>query len=811
MEKFAIGITIGAALAGTFHQTIATSAQKIKKLTGAVQDLGAKKMAVAEVRKYEAALVALSAKSRTLSVTSNEMRAEILAAKTAFHTAQANARKLGINTGKLADEERKLSAAIKKTNAQLDARSTLALNRQKRSELHTSMAVSVAPVLAVAAPITQAVRFESAMADVRKVVDFETPQAFAEMSNDVLRLSTRIPMAAEGLSQIIASAGQAGIAKSRSELLEFAEDAAKMGVAFDIGASEAGSMMANWRSGMALDQAQALSLANAVNHLSNNMNANAGNLGEVIQRQGAVAKAAGLTEIQTASLGAALLSSGASPEIAATALKNLTGALTKGQAATKGQQDAFADLGLDAVAMAKMMQTDAVGAITTVFSRLKAMPVEEQSALISELFGEESKGAIAPLLVNMEKLHQAFDLTAEKTDYAGSMEAEYAQRSATTGNNLELMRNRVMRVAVSLGTILLPALNALLVPIGALFDFIGDLAVKFPTLTAVVVGAGVAMVALPASILAVKYACNLMSSSLAFSRLIILSVGRVASVTRVRMMALAVTQRAVAIGSRILAAAQIALGAAMTIGLGPIGLIIAGVVALGVGAYLLIKHWDKVKVFFSNMWQKIKVIFSQGVEFAKQAFLNFTPAGWVLQMLAPVKDIFASIDWSASGAALVHTLANGIKSAAMVPVDAVKGMLSDMREYLPFSDAKKGPLSTLTASGQAMATTFGSGVSKGAPGLGAIVKKMLSVAASALEGPGNLLDSGVGALGRGHQVSGASINITQSFTVNAQIDKNEFEKILTASNQKLTDTIRQVVRNDNLNNRRVSLGGVQVV
>ena len=72
-----------------------------------MQDLGAKKMAVAEVRKYEAALVALSARNRSLSASSGEMRSEILAAKTAFHAAQANARKL-------ADEEKRLSAAIKK-------------------------------------------------------------------------------------------------------------------------------------------------------------------------------------------------------------------------------------------------------------------------------------------------------------------------------------------------------------------------------------------------------------------------------------------------------------------------------------------------------------------------------------------------------------------------------------------------------------------------------------------------------------------------------------------------------------------------
>lgn len=38
----------------------------------------------------------------------------------------------------------------------------------------------------------------------------------------------------------------------------------------------------------------------------------------------------------------------------------------------------------------------------------------------------------------------------------------------------------------------------------------------------------------------------------------------------------------------------------------PIGLVVAGVVALGVAIYNLIKHWDKVKEFMSGTWDKIK-------------------------------------------------------------------------------------------------------------------------------------------------------------------------------------------------------------
>lgn len=71
----------------------------------------------------------------------------------------------------------------------------------------------------------EAIDFESAMSDVRKVVNFDSPQQFKEMGKDILNMSTRIPLAAEGLAAIVASGGQSGIA--RKDLISFAESAAK--------------------------------------------------------------------------------------------------------------------------------------------------------------------------------------------------------------------------------------------------------------------------------------------------------------------------------------------------------------------------------------------------------------------------------------------------------------------------------------------------------------------------------------------------------------------------------------------------------
>lgn len=75
--------------------------------------------------------------------------------------------------------------------------------------------------------------------------------------------------------------------------------------------------------------------------------------------------------------------------------------------------------------------------------------------------------------------------------------------------------------------------------------------------------------------------------------------------------------------------------------------------------------------------------------------------GWVQEKIA----------WfGEAGKRLVNTFVDGIKSVAMAPVNAVKGIFSKLGNLFPHSDAKEGPLSTLTLSGQRTMTTFAEGV-----------------------------------------------------------------------------------------------------
>ena len=329
-----------------------------------------------------------------------------------------------------------------------------------------NLALAMAPVALAAGLVmgalgmasAKAMAFESSMADVAKVVNFETDAELKAMSGTIMDMAGRIPMAADGIAAIVAAAAQSGVAKQ--DLTEFAEQAAKMGVAFDLTGDQAGKMMADWRAGMNLTLPQVYALADAVNHLSNNMNATAPNLGEVVQRVGAVAMTAGLAETQVAALGAAFLSSGAGPEVAATALKNFTTTLVKGSAMSKDQAAAFQSLGFSATQIAKDMQNDAQGTIFKVLQAIADKPKELQTSLLTEMFGQESLGAIAPLLQNMGNLSQAFGLVGDASQYAGSMQAEYETRSKTTANALQLLSNKLTNLAISIGTIFLPAISA---------------------------------------------------------------------------------------------------------------------------------------------------------------------------------------------------------------------------------------------------------------------------------------------------------------------------------------------------------------
>jgi TP901 family phage tail tape measure protein len=317
-----------------------------------------------------------------------------------------------------------------------------------------------AAAAATAVSIKNAIAYESSMADVAKVVDGlrdssgNLTSQYYEMKDSLLELSTQIPMTAEELTQIAAAAGQSGIA--RDEIISFAESAAKMGIAFDTTADQAGEWMAKWRTSFQMSQKDVVALSDQINYLSNNSAANAVQISSIVTEVGPLGQVAGLTAAQIAALGDTMVGVGIGEDVAATGIKKMATTMTAGSSATKKQQAVLSELGISATDLAQRMQTDAQGAILDFLSAVQKLPAAEQAAALKNFFGQESVGAIAPLLTNLPELQKHFDMVADAAQYAGSMEDEYASRSATTGNSIELAKNALYRLSVVYGEMFAP-------------------------------------------------------------------------------------------------------------------------------------------------------------------------------------------------------------------------------------------------------------------------------------------------------------------------------------------------------------------
>lgn len=457
---------------------------------------------------------------------SQELKTQIKAANDAMRSAQRAASAEQRATGQVSVASYRQIAALQARINDLTQRRSDILDAQAQKQkaqaafdsAKSNLTGTAMKTVVLAAPLVGATKaamdFESEMAEVRKVVDFDTPQQFKEMGQDILDLSTKMPMAASGIAKIVAAGGQAGIA--RQDLMQFAQDAVKMGVAFDITADQAGDMMAKWRSAFNLNQNGVVALADKINYLGNTTAASAPLIADVVTRIGPLGEIGGVASGEIAALGASMVATGVQSDVAATGIKNLILGMTAGEGATKSQAAAFQQLGFDAADMAKRMQTDAKGAIMDVFRALQALPKDQQASVLADLFGKESIGAIAPLLTNLDALQDNFNKVNNVMQYGGSVDAEYAARCGTTANQLSLFRNSITAVAIEIGSALLPAINSILqniVPVVVAFaNWAKEHQVLIQTMVALAASfAGVLLAA--RSILAIRAGFNMLKET----------------------------------------------------------------------------------------------------------------------------------------------------------------------------------------------------------------------------------------------------------------------------------------------------------
>ncbi|QWE32401.1 MULTISPECIES: phage tail tape measure protein [unclassified Wolbachia] len=615
-----LSIKIGAVLDGSFSTVIKGSSSQLTHLGENIRKLDSSLKSVSKFKQlghdvltskrswkgFEDQVKSLAKQMKAIEKPSKTLKAEFDKAKfsatkakeaylrkrDALHSFNEEVRKSGKNIKSLVSDQYKLGSSIEVLKGKYSKLGSVIRSHQSflasKAHFKSQIIETVGLGLSLAAPIKVAIDFESAMADVKKVVKFtkdKTKDEASEFAQELKKLSREIPLSAAGLAQIASSGGQLGIAKD--DLIKFTTVVAKMTTAFDMSAEEAGNAIAKISNVYGIGVNDMENVGNIINHLSDNTAAKAKEMVLTLNRIGGNAKQFGLDIGQASSLASALISLGKQPEKAATAINNFLSSLQTARQQSPEFHNALDEIGTSVEELEQAIKKNPQEAILQFLETLEKIDNQERAGILVNLFGGEFQDDIALLVGSLDTYKKAIAHLADKEKYNASMQEEFNNRANTTANKLQLLCNAIAEVGMNLGSVMLPTLKSIAEFLQEKTRYIAEFAEKYPTLTTAIMSTIAALISLKIAAVGLGYGFTLLGSTI---------FGLKANLIGVFSFLSATVFPTVITGLRAISLAVMS---------NPIGLLIAGLVT---GAALVITNWQKVKEFFASFWEYIKSI-----------------------------------------------------------------------------------------------------------------------------------------------------------------------------------------------------------
>ncbi|MEG14740.1 phage tail tape measure protein, partial [Campylobacter jejuni] len=512
----------------------------------------------------------------------------------------------------------------------------------------------------------EAISFESAMADVRKVVNFDEGDDIKKMSADILKMSQTLPVTANELAAIAAAGGQIGLGSK--DVREFTNLVTKMKVAFDMSAEDVGDSVAKIKNILGISLKDMEDLGDSINNLSDNSASKAREIIDVMKRTAAAGKQIGFTKEQIAALSSSFISLGKGPEVAGTAINSLYRVLATADNMGTKTESAFAKLGISGAFLKQASFDDPQKALDMFLQRISKLDQKEQMGVLVDIFGREFADDMATLVGGLDTYKEALKNAGDEAK-KGSLQREFDTRAATTENSIILMKNAFNSLAVNLGSVFLPAISWVSAGISYLVNSITYITGLVPGLNGVLGGLIATFLLAKPAVLAYAIAKNylkdctiLLKSALIKTRIHLLAFRNSCILSNITLKAKTVTTtiyttslkalsfvlgglnkvfKAVANGIRVLSVAMMS---------NPIGLILGGIAIV---AGLIIANWDKVKSWFKSFIEWLKPVWEPIYNVIKAVFdkcaLVFTSFKDIIMSVAsPLAEFLNSI-WQGVG------------------------------------------------------------------------------------------------------------------------------------------------------------------
>lgn len=481
--------------------------------------------------------------------------------------------------------------------------------------------------------------FESAMADVKKVTELSEGHSLKDFKQDIIDLSKKLPMSAEEIAKIVSEGGKLGLASK--EALEFGKTATAMGVAFEMGADEAGEAIGGLMANLQTDVKGIKDLGDSINYLADKGSSDAKNIVDIISRIGGMGNLVGLQRENMAALAATLDEVKIPAEVAGTAISSMLTKLSTADALGEKAEEAFMQLGLSGEFMKKALNENSQEAINLLLSRIKTLNKESQIGVITNIFGNDS-GTIRAMttLVNGYDRYQELLKMANSEEKKGSMDKELINKCDTTAAALKILGNNIIAIAIKFSDALLPVVKSVALGFSFVTNIIDTLLSNFPVLSAIIATATVTFLLAKPAILAYAFAKNyvkdstlLFKNALIAARIHLLAFANSCNISKISLIGKAITLKLVRIRlmTSVIAAiiykkAVIGLNLVLanlsktfiyvarcikiltiTMLTSPLGIALA---AIGIIAGAIIANWDKVKIWFASFIEWLKPIFN---------------------------------------------------------------------------------------------------------------------------------------------------------------------------------------------------------
>ncbi|TNO40480.1 phage tail tape measure protein [Campylobacter jejuni] len=564
--------------------------------------------------------------------------------------------------------------------------------------------------------IGSSINFESAMADVKKVVNFDEGDDIKKMSADILKMTRVLPATAEELAAIAAAGGQIGLGSK--DVREFTGLVTKMKVAFDMSAEDVGDSVAKIKNILGISLKDMEDLGDSINNLSDNSASKAREIIDVMKRTAAAGKQIGFTKEQIAALSSSFISLGKGPEVAGTAINSLYRVLATADNMGTKAESAFAKLGISGAFLKQASFDDPQKALDMFLQRISKLDQKEQMGVLVDIFGREFADDMATLVGGLDTYKEALKNASDEAK-KGSLQREFDIRAATTENSITKMKSAFKELSIAIGNNFLePISNAALVLQGFI-NKLTNFAINSPKLTTTIIGIGIGFLTLKPIFLTLRFGIfylinswRLLQNILLYSQIAFKLVASSCNLANIALKAKTVTTtiyttslkalsfvlgglnkvfKAVAIGIRVLSVAMMS---------NPIGFILGGIAIV---AGLIIANWDKVKSWFKSFIEWLKPVWEPIYNVIKAVFdkcaLVFTSFKDIIMSVASplaeflnsiwqgVGDFFYSIfgslfDWFASKLSWVGDM-----------ISSISGFIKDALDFVGLGDDEEVKIS----------------------------------------------------------------------------------------------------------------------